>query len=359
MIDLIFIAIIIFGAITSYTDIKFGKIKNITILIMLFSGLVINIFFTKSLINFFNQSVLNIVLSLIFGFLLYFSNIWSEGDAKLFFGYAFLIPVTVYKYGYIQYFQSLVVLINTFVPASFFYLLSSFFQIKFDLFKKHVRKSVTISSFLDVSLFLFSFSYIFQIVSSYLQITLDIFSQTLILFFLIELSRLIKKRYFYAICVLLSIVRILFSFHSIINLVFIKNFVIMISVFQGLRALLLFLVEFSFTESININNLKAGMTLGERIVKSGINYTKKHETFINISDILSSTKNQLLDEINLKLTEDDVKKIQKLNINKKLSFKEIKIVKNIPFAPFLFIGVIVTYLMEGSLLYYFSVFFNL
>jgi hypothetical protein len=103
---------------------------------------------------------------------------------------------------------------------------------------------------------------------------------------------------------------------------------------------------------VKIKNLKPGMILGERIVKKGNIYTKKQEPLIYISDIFRSTKDWLSSEIPLKLGEKEVKKLKKLHAEKKLDFSEVRINKTTAFAPFLFLGSLVTYLIQGSLFYY-------
>ena len=49
LIDLVAVTILAFGFWSSYIDIKYGKIKNYIVLLLLLSGLLINIFVTKTM----------------------------------------------------------------------------------------------------------------------------------------------------------------------------------------------------------------------------------------------------------------------------------------------------------------------
>ncbi len=52
------------------------------------------------------------------------------------------------------------------------------------------------------------------------------------------------------------------------------------------------------------------------------------------------------------LKENDIKKLQELDRNDKLNFKTVKISKSLPFAPFMFFGLLITYISHGNALIY-------
>ena len=87
VIDPFLVFIMIFGFWTSYTDIKYGRIKNITIILMMFFGIVLNIFVSKSLVGNPVGFILNATLSLVVSFGFYMLDLWSAGDEKLFLGF--------------------------------------------------------------------------------------------------------------------------------------------------------------------------------------------------------------------------------------------------------------------------------
>lgn len=118
---LISVALLI-GALTTYEDIKFGKIRNRWILI----GLVIGIGTQLGLIgsifsgDYILKVYLNAGVALLLGYLIWRFNGWSAGDAKLFFVFSLLLPLKFYGRSFLPVFPSLVILINTFVPLLLF-----------------------------------------------------------------------------------------------------------------------------------------------------------------------------------------------------------------------------------------------
>lgn len=120
--------IFILGCTTSIEDIRTGKIKNHWII----SSMVFTLcFYFLSFITSYIQYVAlawNIVrdisvnsgLALLAGVVLWKAGIWPPGDAKLFFAYALLIPLSYYTNGYLPYFPSFALLVNIFI-AGFVY----------------------------------------------------------------------------------------------------------------------------------------------------------------------------------------------------------------------------------------------
>jgi Flp pilus assembly protein protease CpaA len=359
LLDPTLIAIIVFGIITSYTDIKKAKIKNIHIILLLLAGLLVNSFYTHLFLKIsldvksdFIQSIANVLIAFAFGFSLFSAGLWSSGDAKLFLGYALLLPVFTYKYGYIQYFPSLVILINTFIPLAFFYIIISFFNINLKSLKKEAKETLSPSSFLNIILFIFAFQFLLSYGLKSLKISLDMFTQTFLLFILMEITNKFKKNYVKYFLVLISLLRILFFFSQLITLSFLQNFLISIFMFQILRFVISYLVDFSLTETVKIDDLKPGMLLGESLIKTKKGYEKKQKTLVTIFDIFRSVKEGIMYDVSSHLTENDVQTLKALQKEKKLDFDTVKISKTVPFAPFMFFGVLTTYLLKGSIFYY-------
>lgn len=148
--NILFLPVLFFiGLITSYEDIKYGKIRNKWIRFGLFWGLfVIAFFFLWYLIAapvtrffFFNvlgrpegspapvftvypsyllNVLLNSALSLFITFLMWRQRAWAAGDAKLFFIYSLLLPLGYYQKAYLPLFPSFALMINIFIPAILF-----------------------------------------------------------------------------------------------------------------------------------------------------------------------------------------------------------------------------------------------
>src|SRR3989338_4082959 len=109
------------GIVTSYEDIRFGKLRNKWILATIFYSTLFNLllislghvnlqYITKFLINGFG--------SLAVGVLIWYANLWTAGDAKLFFAYSLLLPLDIYVSSHSGLVPSLNVLINTFMPVA-------------------------------------------------------------------------------------------------------------------------------------------------------------------------------------------------------------------------------------------------
>lgn len=117
---LLFLAIIFIGIITSYEDIKTGKIRNKWIVLGLIIGLLLNIKYIVFERVGFGIIFLNLFISVLVAYFLWTFKLWSAGDGKLFIVYALLIPIMRYKVAYFKYFPSFSLLINIFLPATFF-----------------------------------------------------------------------------------------------------------------------------------------------------------------------------------------------------------------------------------------------
>lgn len=118
--DYLFLACIVFiGSAVTYGDFKFGKIRNKWILAGLFLGLFFHVFsFLKgwSGFDYLFKVAVNSAAALLIGYLLWYLDFWAAGDAKLFFLLAWLLPLKFYWKSYLPVFPSFVLLINTVIP---------------------------------------------------------------------------------------------------------------------------------------------------------------------------------------------------------------------------------------------------
>lgn len=133
LLNLPFLFIIIFiGVITSYTDIKYGKIRNKEILggllLGIFSYLIIIVFLGTNL-TYLRGVALNTLFAFLVGYGMWLFKLWTPGDAKLFTVYAFLIPQVYYSNWYLKYFPSFTILINTFLPLLGFFVAKACFYL--------------------------------------------------------------------------------------------------------------------------------------------------------------------------------------------------------------------------------------
>ena len=155
ILDFLLLPILLFiGLITSYEDIKYGKVRNKWIQLGFYWGLGIFIlliiwrFLAAPLTKFFYLQILhrsaespmpvftfnldfllsslaNCALAGIIAFFIWRINAWAAGDAKLFIVFSLLIPLTKYQYSYLKIFPSFTLLINIFFIFLLYLLISS------------------------------------------------------------------------------------------------------------------------------------------------------------------------------------------------------------------------------------------
>ena len=116
--------IIVLGFFTSYTDIKSRKIRNKHLLFATVLGIVAYLYLIidqKIILNI--SSTSNVLLGMGIGMLLYLTDTWGAGDAKLFAVFCLLMPTE--KYAHIFPFASIVIFANTFLLGIFVMLLFS------------------------------------------------------------------------------------------------------------------------------------------------------------------------------------------------------------------------------------------
>lgn len=146
ILDILFLpGIFIIGFITCYQDFKEGKIKNkwiklgivwaIFAVLILFLGSA-DIPFIKyfsggySIImpqGYFLKFFLNVLFSLVAMYALWYFDLWSAGDAKLFFVFTLLLPLKYYGNSFLPFFPSFVLLLNIFLLAALFLLMQNFY----------------------------------------------------------------------------------------------------------------------------------------------------------------------------------------------------------------------------------------
>lgn len=350
--DPIFLLILFFGIWTSYTDIRFGKIKNITVLLIILSGIMVNIFFTKTFLNSPFKILINSALSLIIGFLLWNFDFLSAADAKLFFAFSLLIPLKTYEKGTILYFPSYIILVNSFVPIAIFFLLYSIIKMDLKHFKQEIKRMLTFRWILTMTIFMIGFSSISYFLNDTFNLKINYIFQIILMFIIFEIFNNFKRIFMYITFIIFSVLVLIISPETIFTLTFLKSVISGVLIFSTLRLLIKNLDDFSLTKNVRIEDLEPGVSLAEDITKKKGEYIKQQTTLVNPFTLLRYAKNKLFSSFSGKLTEKDIKKIQKLQAEKKINFKEIRIKKTIPFAPFIFSGVLLTYIVKGNIMLY-------
>ena len=386
------IPIFIIGVIASFEDFKYGKIKNKWIKIGFLWGLAIftlyvfwNFFFlfleylkivpvSVFLLKFsyLGEVFLNTSIALVVGFLMWHWNTWSAGDAKLFALFSFLLPLKFYANTYLSYFPSFALLVNIFIIALGIFLIIliyNFLQWIFIRKKEQLteeEKTMARNKFRKELLLFFkevlNLLVIFFVMVSFFGIIFkSSFGKSLIYFFTITLGlekwvlfitflglfvflmkflQKIKKIFYIAAMVLL-----IWLFYQWI--IFNQSPLLTIRPMLSVTALIIFggfifrkafgwYVNKKEIQEVNIENLKVYMRLTEESLNKLRGKDKKSfEKSIGRIYPDGLTKEQIL---SLKGIAEE-KKITKL-----------KIYKLSPFAILIFIGLIITIILRGSVI---------
>lgn len=157
------------GLASSYTDIKFKKIKNIHLLIAIAMGLAAYVYLIVTHQMTVNMNLAwNILIGIGIGLILYLTDTWSAGDAKLFMVFCLLMPAA--KGPSLFFFPSIAIFMNIFLASMLAILILSTSQIIKD--RKIILKkifSVSTLSLLGISfLTIFCFKWIIENLISFL-----------------------------------------------------------------------------------------------------------------------------------------------------------------------------------------------
>ena len=192
MIDQLYVflpMVILAGIISSYTDLKHRQVSNNLIIWGIAYAFILNLFLAiyslltsstqpNSILNYYLNYLLNGIIALVLSFLMWKNRIWKPGDAKLFFVFVLLLPLSVYSNNYIDIFPSVILLINIFVPAALFFgvklIISSSIKAKREILEKLSK------DFLVEVIILIGISWAFSFFSKIISATFGIVQNTTI-----------------------------------------------------------------------------------------------------------------------------------------------------------------------------------
>lgn len=365
-------AIIILGIITSYQDIKSGKIRNKWIIIGLAYALITNIALITyySLTTSINTQYLlelttNFIISILIGYAMWHYNIWSAADGKLFIAFSSLLPLEIYAFGHQKYFPAITLLTNIFLVSIMIMGIALFFKIKqktiMKIAKTFAKENLNIKQLSTSALTIFSIFWLIQLLLAFFKMRnyLLTFAFTMILIPLIQ-----KKtgKYFTSMLWIIAGIRIL-SDKTIYTKEFLLNFIILILIWRIIYSLIFGSVsklsQEIFSRKIKIDELTPGMILSEKIDKKKITKKElammkkqtdteliKQDDYYFIKTSKTGFDNGMINEAAEGLNKTQIREI------KKMGFKKIKISQTIPFAPLIFAGVVLTILAKGNILIY-------
>ena len=346
--DPVLFAIIAFGIWTSIDDIKNGKISNFCIIIMLISGFLLNFFYNPVYLNY--EFILNITISAIGGFILWWSRLWSAGDAKLFIGFEVIISARMQ--GQPGILPALILLRNSFIPVLAVLIVAVIIKTTKEQKKASLKKAADIKS---ISSFAIRFSSLFLLgilITKVLGLHADIFTWAIIIFiFLFVLDKFVRASNitFLAIAAIALSIMIFFGLFGLEDALNIAKYNVIFYVF-----LILFneFGKYAFTREVSISKLKKGDVLAENIIIEDGKYKKSDINYISlVSSMFQKSKNvNIIDNYSGRLSSDNIEKINSLHKSGKLEFDNIKISNKMPFAPLIFMGCIITYFSYSGIL---------
>jgi len=350
------------GIICSYTDIKYGKIKNkwlivgfAWVIVLYLSLAVYNVFFLHQAenINYLFKMIVNGFVALLVGYILWSFNLFAAGDAKLFALYAFLIPQEFYAKAYFSIFPSFNILINTFIPlVAFLTFKALVFSLKRGaagikkldltkvLSKENLKKLlVQLPGFLRTYILFVLVMVIIQLIRSKATESLGDFTQNPVFLFLLLfvgyrfLFRFIAKSKLIALIVVVlgsgTICYLIFS-DQIPFLINILKLSLIFMVLVGLSFRLLnFYIEQKETRKLKVEDLQVGM------------FPCRNE--------INGELQKKLGQIEKTCLTNDQLNIIKEFFKGKLT-NEIKVYKTFALAPFIFLGAVITVLTKDSLI---------
>lgn len=377
--------ILYLGIVTSYTDIRYGKIRNRDVLIGIFYALAVYLllfvyFFIASGVNYmyFLELITNAIFALAVAFGLWYYKIWSAGDGKLFFAFALLVPPEAYLYGRYNWIPSLTLLFNLFIVGLFAMLFlliknarwQNYKKTFFSFFKDFFSPKMLLHSIVS----LFAIFWLVHIILSFVGLgksfllmyffTILVMSKLPALFSNFSSKKLKSKsknlymHFMTAIALLRFVVD-----KSVYSLTFLWEFLLLVFVWRAIRSLFRqgarSLGKDLFSYEVKVISLKPGMLLSETLIQSKRlgkkelkERLKRAQTQIKVfnkdkSSYFFGDRQAGKDYLNSEsegLTKGDIRKI------KKIGFKKVKISSTVPFSPLIFFGVLATLLIKGNIL---------
>ena len=357
-------AVIALGVITSYDDYKYGKIRNKWVVAGILYAIAINLLIYLMLIfgggeariSYLIELGVTFILSLLFGFIIWWIGLWTAGDAKLFAAYSLLVPLSIYRFGHIPYFSSSNILMNTFVPLFFAYSVFLIYKIpnKKKLF--YLKRSLEPRQLVQLFIFLFGFAWLASLFFNLAGIPGNFFLSLFFLFILLILMERLFGPRLRHIMITIAILRILFD-RSLLTIAAWQNLLFLLIAFIFLRFFLLYLSYHYLTKEVDINLLKPGLVPAELVYKEKGNYFKRPMLYFSLLTYMQerARKRDYVIDCNAEgLVEKDIKKLRSL----KLGFEHLRVYNTLSFAPFLFAGVLLTYIFQGNVFISIAVLFQ-
>lgn len=361
--------IVVFGAIISYEDIMKKRIRNKYLLYAIIYSIVLNIIyvFLEGSLPYLKAFFINSLFSLFVGFLLWYVHLWTAGDGKLFFTYSLLVPLTTYINQSATFFPAYIILVNTFVPLFIVLFIKILVQSKKEEKIKAFKFMTNPYTIVQISLVLFGFVWLLSFPLSLVKIPPNYFINILLLFFVMQVVAKVSEKYFHMrityVSFLLVVARIIFEFDRVVTFAFAKQFFYVLASYLVLRHFVLRLGFYGNSKSVRIEALKAGDVPMEKLVAQAKSsekqkYGKNEMFFSDIIGMFNKEQSPVFGREAKGISPEQVVELQKLHKSGKLEFTELLIHQTLPFAPFMFVGVLLTLIAHGNIFVFLIMFFS-
>jgi hypothetical protein len=349
--------IIALGIITSIEDLKEGKIRNKYILISIFYAILANIIviivgYILAILNkqiyivhwsYLLEWLVGAILSLVLGFIIWYAKLWTEGDAKLYFAYALLVPLSIYNFGYVKYFPSLIILINTFIPLIVYYFIKIIIKSCMSADMEQIKKFFNIGNLITPLLLIFCISWLGQLLGIVTKISL--LNYFLLLLITIVIQRIFKKSLL-PFLIIVSVLRLIID-KSNLSLTYFLPFISLAAIAIILNFVLNNISSKVIYSKASISDLKPGMTV-VTLPDDSAKLEKGHKSINVILDRLLSE--QGAGSMQLELNSNNIKQISEYASRNKIKNALFNVKDTMPFAPFIFGGVLITIFLKGNMM---------
>ncbi len=335
-------AAITLGIISSLEDIRFGKIRNKWIYFGLgYAVLVYHILFffvdwyDLTIIHFYALA-LNGIIALAIGVLLWRLRLWTAGDAKLYLCFALLVPPMLILGK--PSITSIDLLINTFIPIGLYLAFSALEKSSIEQKIAALKHTFEPRRFAPHALLLFFLIWPLKSLSSLIDMEgIVLIAVLAIMLFFNQFSKIHSNLGLLAI-IALAASRLLFDSSVLSQQAWIE-FGLLILLFVIIRFYLNGIAASAFTRKIDVHDLREGMMPAKVFVQS-----QKRWVLQDFPLHISSGQKYLYLPKPEGLTKSDISHIKAAKIN------AIPIQETLSFAPFLFIGILLQYLLADNVI---------
>lgn len=359
---LMLIALLILGIITGIEDIRFSKIRNLWISIGLGISIILNLYLVliKSVgLTYISILYGNTVFALLLGGFLWYFGFWTAGDAKLLTAFISLIPLTQYQRISVPL-PVVDVLINSMIPLFICLLMYVLFKTNAKQKTIILRTALRPDKILRWIIVVFSLSWVSSIAFKAIGLSNNIIYSIIaiiafhqLLKYLVDSlnrNQKIQKIKLTTIKVMLLIIllRAIFQLSEFFSLEFWKHF-LLLTLLYGIVRMVIYELGEAFVTEVLINDLKPGMMPAELIVNQD-GYKRIKIPKYGDSQREIKIKNLVYDPSTAGLTSKDIRAIKRLQFRGKIHFNRLRMQQTIPFAPFLFIGSLITFLSGSTVI---------